>query len=109
MAPRLALVLAFLAATAAAAGDSLAFNTPGYAFDNCPVGGSTAQTVPSGRYLLRIFDSDVWVCWASTCVAGGERFVAGSMVLISVGSQGQAFSCRSAASTGDLVLTGVQP
>lgn len=77
-----------------------------YEFTDCAAAGSTAQTVAEGVYLTRFLTEDIWVCYAGTCGTGGEKFGAGTVMMLSIGRGGQLMSCRSSGSTGDLVLTG---
>jgi hypothetical protein len=101
---RTAALLAVLAATVAlAAGLTLQTGTR-FEFTDCSSGGSAAQTVTRGEYLLRVTDADVWVCYAATCATGGEKLPSGFSALFSFGGS-QSVSCRSSASTGDLILT----
>lgn len=79
-----------------------------YEFTDCASGGSASQTAIEGDYLLRVTDADSWLCYAATCATLGEKFPAGTVMRISVPRAGQAFSCRSGASTGDVILTRVQ-
>lgn len=82
-----------------------------FEFVDCAAGGSAAQTVPEGRYLLRVTDADASLCIAdsaSTCAAGGSKFPSGSVFLLGVGRGGKSMSCRSSTSTGDILLTRVQ-
>lgn len=85
--------------------------TTQYEFVDCASGGSAAQTVPEGRYLLRVTDADSTLCQAdsgSTCASGGARFPVGTVLLLGVGRGGKSMSCRSGTSTGDILLTRVQ-
>jgi hypothetical protein len=81
-----------------------------FEFTDCASGGSAAQTVTGGVYLFRVTDADVFLCFAdsaSTCATGGEKFPSGTVVSLSIGGGGQSVSCRSSASTGDVILTNV--
>jgi hypothetical protein len=109
---RLALVAVALLAFAAFAG-SIALNTGVRAeFTDCASGGSVAQTVTSGAYLLRVTDADVFICdvaSAATCATGGEKFPSGTVIAYTViGSTTRSIACRSSASTGDVILTAVR-
>lgn len=75
-----------------------------YEFTDCAAGGSAAQTVTAGTYVFRVTDSDVFVCYAATCAAGGEKWPLGTVILINVNAD-QSVSCRSAGSTGDAIFT----
>lgn len=77
-----------------------------FEFTDCASGGSAAQTLTVGQYLMRITDADVYVCYAATCASGGERFASGTIIGIAVGLGGQQVSCRSTTSTGDAIFTG---
>ncbi len=80
-----------------------------YEFTDCASGGSAAQSLTAGRkYLMRVTDESVFVCLAatgSTCSSGGEKFPAGTVVLINVTDSLKSVSCRSANSTGDVIFT----
>jgi hypothetical protein len=76
-----------------------------YEFTDCASGGSSSQSLVENLYLMRVTDSDVWVCYAATCAAGGERFPVGSVVLITMPRGPTSVSCRSSASTGDVIFT----
>ena len=101
---KLLLLLALVGGTAMAGGLML---DPAvrFEFTNCEAGGSAAQTVTEGTYLFRVTTEDVWICYASTCAAGGEKFGAGMAMVLSIGRSGQAVSCRSAGATGDAIFT----
>jgi hypothetical protein len=104
------LLLALLAAVASAGSINLDTATR-FEFTDCAAGGSVAQTVTAGQYLLRVTDADVFLCIAeaaSTCATGGEKFPSGTVLLLSVGGVSKSMSCRSSASTGDLILTGAR-
>jgi hypothetical protein len=75
-----------------------------FEFTDCAAAGSASQTVTANTYLLRVTDADVWLCYAATCASGGERLQAGTVMPFNVGPS-SVMSCRSSASTGDLVLT----
>lgn len=104
---KLGLLLALLAAGAAVAGSLYPSGTK--EFTDCDSGGSAAQTLTRGnRYLMRVFDADVWVCFAasgSTCASGGERFGPGFAMKFEVNGDLKSVSCRSSASTGDVIFT----
>ena len=71
-------------------------------------------TLTEGEYLLRITDSDVFVCFSETldagrvCPSGGEKLPSGTVIKMTVGRAATTYSCRSAAGTGDLILTKVE-
>ncbi len=90
-------------ATVALAGIRL-YPTNRFEFTNCASGGSAAQTVKVGTYFTRILAEDVWMCYAATCVSGGEQIGAGTVFMLTIPAA-QSVSCRSAGSTGDLILT----
>ncbi len=102
---RALLLVVALLATAALAGGLVLQVGVRFEFTDCAAGGSAAQTVTEGQYLMRVTDSDAFLCYGATCAAGGEKFPAGAMLLLSVGAGGQQMSCRSASSLGDVILT----
>lgn len=105
---RLALLAAALLATVAVAG-GIVLNTATRAeFTNCAAGGSVAQTLAVGTYLVRVTDADAWLCFAasgSTCAADGEKFPSGTVILLAITGNKASVSCRSSASTGDVIFT----
>lgn len=76
-----------------------------FEFTDCAAGGSAAQTIPEGTYLFRVTTEDVHVCFAATCASGGEKFPAGTVMLLSISRAGSSVSCRSALATGDAIFT----
>jgi len=84
-----------------------------FEFTDCSATGSAAQTVTDGPYLLRVTGEDTFLCYASTCASGGEKFPVGTVMNIKICSNGfcagtgTSMSCRSASSTaaGDVILT----
>lgn len=77
-------------------------------FTDCSSGGSVAQTLTGGSYVMTVHDEAVWLCLAdsaSTCASGGSKFPAGFGMVIRINNGGQSVSCRSAASGGDLTFT----
>lgn len=77
-------------------------------FTDCAAGGSAAQTVAAGDYLLTVNDEATWLCMtdsASTCASGGAKLPSGFGIIITIGAGGQSVSCRSTNSTGDLQFT----
>jgi hypothetical protein len=106
---RKALVFALLASTAAlAAGAALNLDTAvRLEMTDCASGGTAGATLTVGNYLLRVTDADAFLCYAASCATGGEKFPQGSVVVLAVPTGGQAFSCRSAASNADVILTKV--
>lgn len=72
----------------------------------CAAGGSSAQTVVAGNYLMRITGSDATLCYASTCAAGGEIFPQGAILYIALPAG--SYSCRSPAALGNITLTAAQ-
>lgn len=103
MRARLLLLLALLSTVALGGGISLLIATR-YEFTDCASGGSASQTVAGGTYFTRIIGEDVWVCYAATCATGGEVIPAGTVLMLTIAA-GTTVSCRSATSTGDLVMT----
>lgn len=77
-------------------------------FTDCAAGGSAAQTLDQGTYLMTVTTEDLWMCQAesgSTCVSGGTKFGAPFAMLFEVPRSGLSVSCRSTGSTGDLQFT----
>lgn len=97
------LALFLLAGAAFASGITLITGVR-FEFTDCSSSGSAAQTVKSGGYLLRVTDSDLFLCYAATCASGGEKLPQGTVMLLQVRDD-TSMSCRSAASSGDLILT----
>lgn len=77
-----------------------------FVFTDCAAGGSASQTVTEGTYIARFLTEDIWICYAATCAANGEKFGAGTVMMLYIPAGGQVVSCRSAGATGDFVLTG---
>jgi hypothetical protein len=103
---KLGLLLALLA-TAAAAQIALDQTTT-KTFTDCSSGGSAAQTLTAGTYLMTVTTEDVWLCQAasaSTCASNGTKFGAPFAMLYEVPRGGLSISCRSSGSTGDLQFT----
>lgn len=76
---------------------------------DCASGGSSSTTLVAGvKYLFRVTDSDVFLCFAGTCASGGEKFPMGTVMLLRATSDQTTISCRSSASTGDVIFTSVQ-
>lgn len=108
---KLALVAVLLFASLAVAAGLALDTSQRFEFTDCASGGSAAQTVTEGQYLMRVTDTDVYMCTAdsgSTCATGGERFPVGTVIVVTFGRGGKSTSCRSSASTGDLILTAVR-
>ncbi len=76
-------------------------------FANCTAGGSAAQSLTAGTYMLTVLTEPVTICYAATCAAGGRTLPANSIVTIKVAAT-TSVSCRSAGSTGDLEYTKLQ-
>lgn len=79
-----------------------------FEFTDCASGGSAAQTVTAGTYLLRVTDSDAFICFAAsgaTCASGGEKFPMGTVMLLEVKAGLPSLACRSSGSSGDVILT----
>lgn len=89
---------------------SLNLNTR-FEFTDCSSSGSSSQSVLPGNYVMRITDENVFVCYAATCASpNGEKWPVGTVISIKIGGGGVnpaavTLSCRSASSTGDLILT----
>lgn len=109
---RLLVLFAAVALATGASAAGVALNpSVRYEFTDCASGGSAAQTVVAGTYLLRITDADTTVCIAdsaATCASGGDKFPSGTVMLLTVGGTSKSLACRSSASTGDLILTQVR-
>lgn len=76
-------------------------------FTDCASGGSAAQTIPEGDFLLTVADADVFLCFAasaSTCASGGIKFPQGTVARITTPRGLRSLSCRSSASTADVYL-----
>jgi hypothetical protein len=104
-----ALLIGLLAATALAI--SLDTSTL-FTFTDCASGGSAAQTVTGGRWLVTVNDEATWVCItdsASTCASGGTKLPSGMAFLLDVNANGKSISCRSSGSTGDLQFSRSPP
>lgn len=104
----IALALTLLLPAAVAAGPlGLDFSVQ-FTFTDCASGGSASQNVTGGTvYLVTVTDSDVFLCYAGTCAAGGMKLPSGSAYTLTVPgvtTQTTTMSCRSAASTGDINL-----
>lgn len=106
---KLAFVAVALFAVAAWAGIALSQATI-KTFTNCASGGSSAQTLTGGDYLLTVADEGAWICItdsASTCASGGTWLPSGTLMTITVGNflNSRSVSCRSSGSTGDVEFT----
>ncbi len=104
---RKALGIALVLSTVALAGSALNLDiTRRLEITNCAStgSGSDAGTLSEGTYLLRVCEADTFICNGTSCPDGGEKWPQGTIVPLAVPS-GSAFSCRSAASTGDIILT----
>lgn len=109
---KLLLLLSLVAlGVAHAAPDPVSLNTnTRFEFTDCASGGSASQSLTAGTYLMRVTGEDVNVCYAATCVTGGEKYPVGTVMLLRVGSAGNnpanvTTSCRSANSAGDVIFT----
>ena len=76
-------------------------------FSNCATGGSAAQSISDGSYLMVVFDEETTLCWAATCASGGRRLPLPFAMLMDFksASGSQQLSCRSAGATGDVHFT----
>jgi hypothetical protein len=75
-------------------------------FTDCASGGSASNTLAANTtYLMRVTDADVFLCLAPTCATGGERFPSGTVLLYQTRNAVLTVSCRSSASTGDIIFT----
>jgi hypothetical protein len=90
-----------------ASGPGIAVSTgTRFEFTNCAAGGSASQNVVGPLdYLFRVTDEDVFVCWAATCAANGERFPVGFAAKLHFEGASTTLSCRSAGATGDAIFT----
>ena len=106
----LTILLAVTAPVVALAATGVALNTGlRTEMTDCASGGSASSTLkPNVTYLFRVTDSDTFLCFAATCAAGGEKFPVGTVMLLATPNNGGSdvtISCRSSASTGDLIFT----
>lgn len=103
-------VLVLLPVLAIAAGGAILLDTSNrLEITDCLASGGDAGTAWSGTltegsYLLRVTGEDIFVCLASTCVSGGEKFPSGTVLMIAVPRGGMTLSCRGTGS-GDLIVT----
>ena len=109
----LTILLAVTAPVVALAATGVALNTGlRTEMTDCASGGSASSTLkPNVTYLFRVTDSDTFLCFAATCAAGGEKFPVGTVMLLATTNNGGSditISCRSSASTGDLIFTQAQ-
>lgn len=107
MRKHLLLFIALFATLSVAGGITLDTATH-YDFTDCAAGGSAAQTLTLGTYLLRVTDADTFLCLAesgSTCAANGEKFPAGTVMCLAITGNKKSVSCRSSTATGDAILT----
>lgn len=109
----LTVLLAVAAPVVALAATGVALNTGlRTEMTDCASGGSASSTLkPNVTYLFRVTDSDTFLCFAATCAAGGEKFPVGTVMLLATTANGGSdvtISCRSSASTGDLIFTQAQ-
>ena len=109
----LTILLAVTAPVVALAATGVALNTGlRTEMTDCASGGSASSTLkPNVTYLFRVTDSDTFLCFAATCAAGGEKFPVGTVMLLATPNNGGSdvtISCRSSASTGDLIFTQAQ-
>lgn len=103
-------VLLAVVAPVALAATGVTLNTGARAeLTDCASGGSSSTTLlPNVTYLFRVTDSDTFLCFAATCASGGEKFPVGTVMLLATPNNGGSnvtISCRSSASTGDLIFT----
>lgn len=105
---KLLALCALLAAGVASAGPVVLDSSVQKTFTNCDSGGSSAQTIAAGSYLVTVHDEAVWLCLAdssATCASGGTKLPAGTVMLMSIGAGGKSAACRSSGSTGDVEFT----
>lgn len=109
--PVLAVLLCSLIGLAVQAGPIQLQTNVRFEFTDCAAGGSGAQTITDGSYLMRVTGEDSFLCYAGTCAANGEKYPVGTVILIKIcsdkfcGGAGTSSSCRSAGATGDIILT----
>ncbi len=102
---KLLLLLALVVGCAAFA-QAIEINTgKRFEFTDCAAGGSSSQSLTEGVYVMRITTEDVFLCYASTCATTGEKWPAGTVILISIPRGGKTVSCRSNGATGDAIFT----
>lgn len=107
-------LLVVLLAVGALAATGVVLDTTGtdVTLTDCASGGSSSTTLlPRVTYLFRVTDADSFLCFAATCAAGGKKFPAGTVMLLSMpenAGSSVTISCRSATSTGDLSFTVAQ-
>ncbi len=106
----LTILLAVAAPVVALAATGVALNTGVRTeLTDCASGGSASATLkPNVTYLFRVLGSDTFLCYAATCATGGEGFPMGTVMLLATPANGGSditISCRSSASTGDLIFT----
>lgn len=105
---RLLLALAIALLPALALAQALDTGTRAELTD-CASGGSSAASLTVNKtYLLRVTDSDVFICFAasgSTCASGGEKFPMGTLMRLNINGNQVSVSCRSGGSTGDVIFT----
>jgi len=101
------LFLVFLLAAAVALAGGISLETSVRTeFTDCASGGSASNTLAANtQYLMRVTDADVFLCLAATCASGGERFPVGTVLLYQTRNAVLTLSCRSSASTGDIIFT----
>lgn len=99
------LALSALAASAINYDRSTSYTTQ-YTFTNCAAGGSAAQTIIKGKYLVTALEDTGFLCQAktgSTCASGGKPLPINTRTIVDVG-ESLSMSCRSASATADITL-----
>jgi hypothetical protein len=103
---RLLLLLPLLAFTAGA--QIMLDQTSIVTFTDCASGGSAAQALARGTYLMTVTGEDTWLCLAesgATCASGGTKYGAPFAMLIAINGSQLSAACRSSSSTGDIQFT----
>lgn len=101
-------LLTFVARVALAAGGGIQLDQSTIKTFTCSSGGSAAQTIAAGEYLVTVTAKDSYLCFAdssSTCSSGGSVLPMGTSIKLSIGAGGQSVSCRSSDSSGVVQFT----
>jgi hypothetical protein len=99
---------ALLACSIAAAAGGVLLNGAAVTISNCAAGGSGAQSLTEGVYLLTVTTDITFLCSAAsgaTCASGGTMFPAPWGMLYAVPRGGLSVACRSASSSGNISFT----
>lgn len=87
-----------------------------YQFENCAATGSAVQSIPNGKYMLRVFDENTTLTFGTGYDGGvlnNRKLPANFAMLMSFyndtdGGSTTTLGCQSALGTGDLYLTGTR-